>query len=152
PGAGGALRFPAGRLPVGCVLGLAVGEGQDDPGSRGGRGGRGGGQAAGGRVPGRRRAVEPGDAVRRVPVGGGGAGGGYGRGPDVVERSAAGGHESLSGVARREPRGDRVLSQRPRVAAGLLGADPALVPVSARSEEHTSELQSRENLVYRLLL
>src|SRR5690606_40518370 len=32
------------------------------------------------------------------------------------------------------------------------GAGPGSVPVRRRSEEHTSELQSRENLVCRLLL
>src|SRR5690606_39411053 len=36
--------------------------------------------------------------------------------------------------------------------AGEAAARPVQVPALARSEEHTSELQSRENLVCRLLL
>src|SRR5690606_41677333 len=35
---------------------------------------------------------------------------------------------------------------------GGSGDDPIVCPSTARSEEHTSELQSRENLVCRLLL
>src|SRR5690606_42057096 len=38
------------------------------------------------------------------------------------------------------------------VALQLGGSDPAELAVAIRSEEHTSELQSRENLVCRLLL
>src|SRR5215475_3990455 len=39
-----------------------------------------------------------------------------------------------------------------RVGPHLQGRDPALQGLVRRSEEHTSELQSRENLVCRLLL
>src|SRR5690606_42055710 len=52
--------------------------------------------------------------------------------------------------------GGRVIRCRWRCTSGYLGAGaPAgrdRVPASPRSEEHTSELQSRENLVCRLLL
>src|SRR5256886_4974976 len=41
---------------------------------------------------------------------------------------------------------------RPRVAAAELVANPGCYPTAARSEEHTSELQSQSNLVCRLLL
>src|SRR5436309_9302773 len=48
--------------------------------------------------------------------------------------------------------GDRsVLISRPRATA-LGVARPVILRTLARSEEHTSELQSRENLVCRLLL
>src|SRR5690606_41947774 len=49
----------------------------------------------------------------------------------------------LMGRARRHPRVER------REVEGELAAEG--VPEDARSEEHTSELQSRENLVCRLL-
>src|SRR5690606_42125384 len=39
-----------------------------------------------------------------------------------------------------------------RYALGLQGFPPCMPVVARRSEEHTSELQSRENLVCRLLL
>src|SRR5690606_41684122 len=42
--------------------------------------------------------------------------------------------------------------QRRLSRAGGSGRRPARGPATARSEEHTSELQSRENLVCRLLL
>src|SRR5690606_40369446 len=51
---------------------------------------------------------------------------------------------------------DRVLAigagQTSRVDAVKLAASKAHLPLEDRSEEHTSELQSRENLVCRLLL
>src|SRR5690606_41061519 len=58
---------------------------------------------------------------------------------------------------RREPRQRRPLRQD---GSDLVGAEPATLEQEAqtihqeglRSEEHTSELQSRENLVCRLLL
>src|SRR5690606_42116753 len=39
-----------------------------------------------------------------------------------------------------------------RLGANLVGQAAAVLPSAMRSEEHTSELQSRENLVCRLLL
>src|SRR3712207_2513158 len=40
----------------------------------------------------------------------------------------------------------------PIVRSAVLAADTVLIPLSPRSEEHTSELQSRQYLVCRLLL
>src|SRR5690606_40203643 len=65
-----------------------------------------------------------------------------------------GGLHSRPGLLRRVVAG----YVRPRGAGSLRGEDqgplnaPHLAPRSPRSEEHTSELQSRENLVCRLLL
>src|SRR3712207_8585480 len=44
------------------------------------------------------------------------------------------------------------LKPRSQIAQGLLGSDPFVSQSSSRSEEHTSELQSRQYLVCRLLL
>src|SRR3712207_8666488 len=64
----------------------------------------------------------------------------------VIHETALG-HRLLSGHGRR--------LAHPAVAAALAGARPLLrwlVDRPARSEEHTSELQSRQYLVCRLLL
>src|SRR2546430_13619895 len=46
----------------------------------------------------------------------------------------------------------RPLRDLARAARSLPGDDPRAAPRQARSEEHTSELQSQSNLVCRLLL
>src|SRR3712207_8962224 len=67
-----------------------------------------------------------------------------------------------AGVERPEARGDRVLRRR-RARRAAVGGEHRLAraahvaahargPAPARSEEHTSELQSRQYLVCRLLL
>src|SRR5690606_23927903 len=56
------------------------------------------------------------------------------------------------GLALAEEAVDLVLAQGHRLAAGADELDDALDRIDDRSEEHTSELQSRENLVCRLLL
>src|SRR5690606_30532573 len=65
--------------------------------------------------------------------------------------------EASSQAAASEPHGTRYgisntkrASPQPAAAASALPDSAATVPI--RSEEHTSELQSRENLVCRLLL
>src|SRR5690606_41419472 len=69
---------------------------------------------------------------------------------DVRTQRVADHHELIGGNAE--------LIQQPRVGARVLLADDLDAPEQvgqprvARSEEHTSELQSRENLVCRLLL
>src|SRR5690606_41573417 len=75
--------------------------------------------------------------LRRPP------GRGYGRrgGPGSRWRSG----QAAPGPADRSA----AVSDRPPRSAPV---PPAPVPTGARSEEHTSELQSRENLVCRLLL
>src|SRR5690606_41041208 len=56
-------------------------------------------------------------------------------------------------VAARAAEFDAVLAAAPRPENfALQGVDPLGVTAEQRSEEHTSELQSRENLVCRLLL
>src|SRR5690606_41719834 len=64
-----------------------------------------------------------------------------------AETGAATGARDLPHVRRRQARGHRRGTAEPP-PRGVL---PAL-PRTERSEEHTSELQSRENLVCRLLL
>src|SRR3712207_8759808 len=68
---------------------------------------------------------------------------------------------SLRVVHRGDPADRRVLRQRCEVAAACLirlpsssarSRRPSSCPGSGRSEEHTSELQSRQYLVCRLLL
>src|SRR2546429_9967157 len=54
----------------------------------------------------------------------------------------------LGAAGERPPRRDQV----PRVPRGLLDAGALVVALGGRSEEHTSELQSRLHLVCRLLL
>src|SRR5690606_40463631 len=63
----------------------------------------------------------------------------------------------MCGVATRRPPSPTPAVQTPRGTRGRGGrrrlAGPAAAPAGRwRSEEHTSELQSRENLVCRLLL
>src|SRR5690606_40178296 len=41
---------------------------------------------------------------------------------------------------------------RDRIAAGAFGSIERILEIAARSQEHTSELQSREKLVCRLLI
>src|SRR6266511_4987245 len=58
---------------------------------------------------------------------------------------------------RRAPRGGpgprpKRTARPPRRPAGRKASRPAVGAATRRSEEHTSELQSRENLVCRLLL
>src|SRR5690606_42060556 len=53
---------------------------------------------------------------------------------------------------RRDRRADPHGRDRPRRRAGVRGLARPERPLLPRSEEHTSELQSRENLVCRLLL
>src|SRR5690606_40943967 len=66
------------------------------------------------------------------------------RGEDAAERHERG---SRRGFQRRERVGQTRLGVRPGAVEGE--HEPAARP---RSEEHTSELQSRENIVCRLLL
>src|SRR5690625_6084369 len=68
-----------------------------------------------------------------------------------------GGADDTGGVVRAQPVGGRQLAVTAQLAQG--GQQPpagealaALAEVPARSEEHTSELQSRGHLVCRLLL
>src|SRR5690606_42131794 len=60
------------------------------------------------------------------------------------------------GVTEKSPRSPDPVRHQPRCITKQHFACPALVPHhrfhQPRSEEHTSELQSRENLVCRLLL
>src|SRR5690606_39575072 len=80
-----------------------------------------------------------------LPVRGRRAGGRGGGGRGCADGRAA---TSLAGM-RRTP------GLLPALHGGppwLAAADRALAPALQRSEEHTSELQSRENLVCRLLL
>src|SRR3712207_8969054 len=65
----------------------------------------------------------------------------------VLEPDAAAAHRNVLLAERRDPEGPRC----PRVALGA-DAEPAEVDQANRSEEHTSELQSRQYLVCRLLL
>src|SRR5204862_8008040 len=65
---------------------------------------------------------------------------------------------AAAGPGRGDPRGGNPVSGG-RAAAGLVGGDycaaracRARLPGDPRSEEHTSELQSRRDLVCRLLL
>src|SRR5687768_18161561 len=53
---------------------------------------------------------------------------------------------------RHAGRGRRGRIRRIRLRLEVAGRDPRLPPLDARSEEHTSELQSRLHLVCRLLL
>src|SRR5690606_4578085 len=57
---------------------------------------------------------------------------------------------ALRRLARRWSRGARTAASEARVTSEAAASSPA--PMTRRSEEHTSELQSRENLVCRLLL
>src|SRR5947209_15613416 len=73
-------------------------------------------------------------------------------------RSAVGlrrpGEEHLAGVSRRQRERRADLDDRPELAHRLHGVDahPRGELAHVRSEEHTSELQSRQYLVCRLLL
>src|SRR5690606_41545559 len=71
-----------------------------------------------------------------------------------VYRNATGGRLPRSG-GTRQPRAARTLQRTPpikRLTPGLnTSAKMPTPPAKIRSEEHTSELQSRENLVCRLL-
>src|SRR5207302_10250258 len=61
--------------------------------------------------------------------------------------------ESINALARGPRRNDRALARRRSHLAGPSQQRCQVRPASReRSEEHTSELQSRENLVCRLLL
>src|SRR5690606_40943436 len=69
----------------------------------------------------------------------------------ISERRRTARYARLAGfgeIAQRRLRGAHVAV----VGAGGLGSPVVLALAAARSEEHTSELQSRENLVCRLLL
>src|SRR3989442_9973870 len=68
------------------------------------------------------------------------------RSPDEDAAGCLGGHQVLAGVQARE----RVVAVRVRARAEVAGERAAHDP--PRSEEHTSELQSRPHLVCRLLL
>src|SRR5690606_39700027 len=67
--------------------------------------------------------------------------------PDIVGVQAA---ADLSGLQDRMPPFDPKLV--PAILDEALGSRAAQLTEISRSEEHTSELQSRENLVCRLLL
>src|SRR5690606_42022565 len=73
------------------------------------------------------------------------------RGVEADEPDAELGHD-----VERDGQADVQREERPRSEHHLdvedLAFDDASLPVQVRSEEHTSELQSRENLVCRLLL
>src|SRR2546425_9615741 len=74
------------------------------------------------------------------------------------DRAAAGGAADVLGQGRAVPDGERAcVAERPRdtevAAAGDgEGSRPSVARQAARSEEHTSELQSLAYLVCRLLL
>src|SRR5438876_4268662 len=59
-------------------------------------------------------------------------------------------HKSERSNARKHKKDNSTLSARTRLTFKL--AKPATIPAKARSEEHTSELQSPVHLVCRLLL
>src|SRR5690606_41950249 len=69
------------------------------------------------------------------------------RNPTSMTRNTAGDAENAQGWARFEEPGNPATAT-PRHVGSYLPP----VPTYVRSEEHTSELQSRENLVCRLLL
>src|SRR5690606_42010907 len=65
------------------------------------------------------------------------------------------GQEELRALMKEARQAGKSELQTMRIRAGRLAQEPRLVVARAaqiRSEEHTSELQSRENLVCRLLL
>src|SRR5690606_42099339 len=70
--------------------------------------------------------------------------------PDEVELTTDG--ALRVGEAEEQGPGQRDGQQQRGERHGRTGEQPLAVPVGPRSEEHTSELQSRENLVCRLLL
>src|SRR3712207_7437843 len=70
------------------------------------------------------------------------------RGPVPVVRVCSGGADAGAGLTPLE--GASLVLREPAPHAGVLPR--AQCPVQARSEEHTSELQSRQYLVCRLLL
>src|SRR3712207_7395152 len=75
------------------------------------------------------------------------------RGPAGVERvldGLRGEADGDRGSAGLDPRGD--VEQRGELSGGAPGDDAGQVALEHRSEEHTSELQSRQYLVCRLLL
>src|SRR5688572_31376113 len=65
--------------------------------------------------------------------------------PPRTRREGAARRQARADARRQRPRRVRPLHRRADEAAELVGA-------AARSEEHTSELQSQSNLVCRLLL
>src|SRR3712207_8504547 len=68
-------------------------------------------------------------------------------------RGRADGEQHERGPRLRAPKGRGGLRPRPRREEPRVRADAVLrVPTAQRSEEHTSELQSRQYLVCRLLL
>src|SRR5690606_41595322 len=69
--------------------------------------------------------------------------------PICLRRPGRGHVRRGGGTTHRQAAGALVLAPRSRRARDHLDAEPA---PPDRSEEHTSELQSRENLVCRLLL
>src|SRR3712207_6923788 len=73
---------------------------------------------------------------------------------DVVLHPHPGQHEEGDPGAARGPHGrrDQLLLGGPAEAVGERGAAEAVAVRHLRSEEHTSELQSRQYLVCRLLL
>src|SRR5690606_40696202 len=75
------------------------------------------------------------------------------RSSDLLERLRTMG--AFAGTSAREcyrVTCDRSTMTASDIDAGRVRCDVVLNPASPRSEEHTSELQSRENLVCRLLL
>src|SRR5690349_23174694 len=59
---------------------------------------------------------------------------------------------TASGGRPTTPRSSRAASRRSPTSRGTSYCRPCRPPTSSRSEEHTSELQSRRDLVCRLLL
>src|SRR3990167_5700446 len=72
----------------------------------------------------------------------------------VIPRNAGSGYEPLKPIYRKERQFKQKPKRRLRKRKFLLLTSLGLLPnpVLWRSEEHTSELQSQSNLVYRLLL
>src|SRR5690606_7718441 len=93
--------------------------------------------------------------VMKRQVGGGGSGGAGTTSVQMVEeRTGAGAaHPAGAQLRRRLGRADlRAVPESRRASPTAAAAPAAPGDGGARSEEHTSELQSRENLVCRLLL
>src|SRR3712207_8865115 len=69
-----------------------------------------------------------------------------------VRREPGGVRRAADRPVRRQPRRERGVGGRGAVAPGPGGRRPRRLRGDGRSEEHTSELQSRQYLVCRLLL
>src|SRR5690606_40975182 len=70
--------------------------------------------------------------------------------PSLLQAAIASGHSSFERCVVFHSLSKR--SSVPGLRSGFVAGDPRILRSFLRSEEHTSELQSRENLVCRLLL